>query len=487
MYGLAYNVQDSEIFDFIISGGHKMSDTQSAAGNRIASLLDANSFVEIGGQVTARSTDFNLSSAATPSDGVKTGYGTVDGSLVYVYSQDASVLGGTIGEMHARKITNIYRLARKMGAPVVGMIDCGGVRLEESTDALNSLGRIFKSLAMTSGVVPQITAVFGNCGGGLSFIPALSDFTFMESSNAKLFVNSPDAIEGNSADKEDNRTAGFQSENGNVDFVGTADEITAAMRKLIGFLPFNNEDEGSTVPCTDDLNRTCPGLASTVSDAADTIRVLADNGDFFEIKKDFAPCMITGFIRLNGATCGVVANRGDEETLRARGIEKAADFISFCDSFNIPVLTLANASGYHRCMCTERMTPKTGARLAYAYASATVPKVTVVTGKVYGSAYILMGSKAIGADIVYAWPTAEIGTMDAAAAAKIMNDGADADTIKAAAEEYGKLQLGVTSAARRGYVDTIIEDADTRKYVIGAFEMLYTKRENRPDKKHGTV
>lgn len=232
-----------------------MSESQSAAGRRITSLLDANSFVEIGGQVTARSTDFNLSAKSTPSDGVITGYGTVDGSLVYVYSQDAAVLGGTIGEMHAKKITNIYRLARKMGAPVVGMLDSNGVRLEESTDALNSLGRLYRSLVMTSGLVPSVMAVFGNCGGGLSFLPALADFTFMESTQAKLFVNAPDTIEGSSADRLDNRTADFQSENGNVDFTGTENEIFENIRKLIGFLPFNNEDDGSAVPCTDDLNR----------------------------------------------------------------------------------------------------------------------------------------------------------------------------------------------------------------------------------------
>ncbi len=464
-----------------------MSESQSAAGRRITSLLDANSFVEIGGQVTARSTDFNLSAKSTPSDGVITGYGTVDGSLVYVYSQDAAVLGGTIGEMHAKKITNIYRLARKMGAPVVGMLDSNGVRLEESTDALNSLGRLYRSLVMTSGLVPSVMAVFGNCGGGLSFLPALADFTFMESTQAKLFVNAPDTIEGSSADRLDNRTADFQSENGNVDFTGTENEIFENIRKLIGFLPFNNEDDGSAVPCTDDLNRSCAGLASTIGDASETLKAIADNNEFYEVKKAYGPGMITGFIRLNGATVGAVANRGDEASLRAKGIEKAADFITFCDAFNIPVLTLANASGFHQCVCTERRTPKEAARLAYAYANATVPKVTVVTGKAYGSAYILMGSKAVGADLVYAWPEAEIGMMDAKSAVKLMYDGSDAESLAKEEEAYRALQQSVASAARRGYVDTIIEDADTRKYVIGAFEMLYTKRENRPDRKHGTV
>lgn len=460
-----------------------MSDTQGAAGRRINSLLDANSFVEIGAQVTARSTDFNLSSAKAPSDGVVTGYGTVDGSLVYVYSQDASVMGGSIGEMHARKIVNILRMARRMGAPVIGILDCSGVRLEESTDSLNGLGEIYRAMSMNSGVVPQIAAVIGSCGGGLAFIPALSDFAFMADKGC-LYVNAPDAIEGNTAEKLDNRTAQFQAESGNVDVTGTEEEVFAAIRDLLGYLPANNEDEGEQIACTDDLNRSC-GAISSVETAKEAIAQIADNGVFFETKKDHATGIVTGFIRLNGSTVGVVANKAQGAVLCACGAEKAADFISFCDSFSIPVLTLASPAGFARKERIERVLPAAAARLIHAYASATVPKVTVVTGKAYGSAYAIMGSKAMGADMVYAWPNAEIGAMDAKAAAKIIS--ADAASVKENAEAFAALQLNVASAAQRGYVDTIIEDADTRKYVIGAFEMLYTKRENRPDRKHGTV
>ncbi|MDO4619678.1 MAG: carboxyl transferase domain-containing protein [Lachnospiraceae bacterium] len=460
-----------------------MSVTQNAAG-RIEALLDANSFVEIGGAVTARNTDFNLSAVETPSDGVITGYGTIDGSLVYIYSQDASVLGGSVGEMHAKKISNIYRFARRTGAPVIGLIDCSGVRLEESTDALNALGGIMRSQVMASGLIPQIAAVFGNCGGGLSIVPQLADFTFIEN-DAKLFVNSPDAVKGNTADKNDTSAAAFQMENGNADFCGSAEEIYAAIRELAVMLPLNNEDEGSAADVVDDLNRPCTGLASTLGNAADTLRIISDSGVFFETKRGFASCVVTGFIRLNGYTVGAVAN--NEAELCAKGVEKAADFIGFCDAFNIPVLTLVNATALKAQECTEKLFPRTGARLAYAYANATVPKVTVVAGKAYGTPYILMGSKALGADMVFAWPDAEIGTMDPKMAAKVMCDGADAETQKKAAADYAALQQSVTSAARRGYVDTIISDADTRKYVIGAFEMLYTKREERPDKKHGTV
>lgn len=460
-----------------------MSDTQGAAGRRINSLLDANSFVEIGAQVTARSTDFNLSSAKAPSDGVVTGYGTVDGSLVYVYSQDASVMGGSVGEMHARKIVNILRMARHMGAPVVGILDCSGVRLEESTDSLNGLGEIYRAMSMNSGVVPQIAAVIGSCGGGLAFIPALSDFAFM-AEGASLFVNAPDAIEGNTVEQLDNRKADFQAESGNVDVTGTEEEVFAAIRDLLGYLPANNEDEGEQIACTDDLNRSC-GAISGVETAREAIAQIADNGIFFETKKDHATGIITGFIRLNGTTVGVVANKAQGAVICGCGAEKAADFISFCDGFSIPVLTLASPSGFARKERVERVLPAAAARLIHAYASATVPKVTVVTGKAYGSAYAIMGSKAMGADMVFAWPNAEIGAMDARAAAKIIS--ADSASVKENADAFAALQLSVASAAQRGYVDTIIEDADTRKYVIGAFEMLYTKREYRPDKKHGTV
>lgn len=461
-----------------------MSETNNAAGMRIASLLDANSFVEVGGLVTARSTDFNLSAAKTPSDGVITGYGTVEGNLVYIYSQDASVLGGTVGEMHARKIARIYSLAMKTGAPVIGLIDCGGVRLEESTDALNALGLIMGRQAWASGVVPQIAAVYGSCGGGLAAVSALADFTFVEKDNGRIFVNAPDAIPGNSKEKCDTSSADWQFEAGNCDFVGSEEEIAARIRQLVGILPLNNEDEGASAPTADDLNRDCGALSTTIDDAKKTLEIISDGGLFFETKGGYASSMLTGFISLNGYTVGAVANSGCG-TIDADGAAKAARFISFCDAFNIPVFTLVNATGFKSCECQEARMPWASAKLAYAYASATVPKVTLVAGKAYGTPYVLMGSRALGADMVYAWKSAEIGTMDAAMAAKIMA-GKDGD-VSAIAGEYSDLQLSVNSAAARGYVDTVIDEADTRKYLIGAFEMLYTKRLDGPDRKHGTV
>ena len=464
-----------------------MSETVNAAGRRIASLLDANSFVEIGGQITARSTDFNLSAAQTPSDGVITGYGTIDGNLVYIYSQDASVLGGSVGEMHARKINRIYSLARKTGAPIIGLLDCSGIRLEEASDALAALGLIYRSQAMASGVIPQITAVYGNCGGGISVIPALADFNFIETGNGHLFVNAPDAIKGNDAGKCDNSAPDYQMEKGNADFAGTETELAEQIRLLVGMLPLNNEDEGAPFELADDLNRVCAGIEGLTGNAADMLRLLSDGGVFFETKREWAKSMVTGFIRLGGYTAGAVANCGSDTALCADGVLKAAEFIEFCDAFNIPVLTLANACSFNTCECNEKKMPKAAARLAYAYASATVPKVTVITGKAYGTPYVLMGSRTVGADMVFAWPSSEVGTMDASMAAKIMTGGTDGEAIRKTAASYTELQQNVVSAARRGYVDTVIEAADTRKYVIGAFEMLYTKREDRPDRKHGTV
>jgi len=479
-----------------------MSNTTSLslASKRIKALLDEGSFVEIGGAITARTTDFNMQQKETPADGVITGYGVIDGNLVYVYSQDASVLKGAIGEMHAKKIANIYDMAMKMGAPVIGFVDCAGLRLQEATDALNAFGSVYYKQAMASGVIPQITAVFGKCGGGLAVASAMTDFTFMEGKDGKLFLNSPNAIEGNEIGKCDTSSADFQSSKaGLVDAVGTEAEIMAEIRALVSILPANNEDDASYDECMDDLNRACAGIENAKDDTAIVAAMISDNNVFFETKRAFAKDMVTGFVRLNGMTVGVVANRSkvyDAEgniteefdgTLTPAGCKKAADFVEFCDAFNIPVVSFTNVTGFKACTCAEKNLARETAKLTYAFANATVPKVNVVIGKAYGSAYVTMNSKAIGADMVYAWPTSEIGMMDANLAAKIMYADEDAATIKEKAAEYKELQSSPMAAARRGYVDTIIAPADTRKYLIGAFEMLFTKREDRPAKKHGTI
>ena len=339
--------------------------TTSQASQRINALLDENSFVEIGGLVTARATDFNLKQTETPSDGVVTGYGLIDGNLVYVYSQDASVLNGSVGEMHAKKIVNIYELAMKMGAPVIGLIESAGLRLQEATDALNGFGEIYRSQALASGVIPQITAVFGSCGGGLALIPAMTDFAFMEKEKAKLFVNSPNALEGNEISRCDTSAAAFQSEEtGLVDMAADEASVLAQIRQLVSILPANNSDLAWT-DCTDDLNRACAQITGCVGDTAIALSQIADDGLFVEVKQDYAKDMVAGFIRLNGATIGAVANRTEvcdengevvqkfDAAISPNGAEKAAEFVNFCDAFDIPVLTLTNVTGFAATTCSE--------------------------------------------------------------------------------------------------------------------------------------
>ncbi len=472
---------------------------QNLAGSRITQLLDENSFVEIGAKVTARSTDFNMPNAEAPSDGVITGYGLIDGNLVYVFAQDPAVLGGTVGEMHAKKIAAVYDLALKMGAPVIGLLDSAGLRLQESTDALDAFGQIYLKQSLASGVIPQIAAVFGSCGGGLSVLAGLADFTFMEKDKAKLFVNTPNAIEGNRAEVCDTAAASFRAENGTVDFTGTEEEIFAGIRSLVDLLPSNNEDDVPYEDCEDDLNRACEGIEGFTADPAGSLALISDNGVFVETKAEYAKDTVTGFIKLNGLTVGAVANRsavyGEDGSVKedfnglmsAHGAEKAASFVNFCDAFGIPVLTLTNVRGFKASKCTEKRGAKAAAALTAAFAGATVPKVNVITGEAFGSAYVLMNSKALGADLTFAWDGARIGMMDAGLAAQIMYPEAGGDELAEQTKKYDELQESVLAAAKRGYVDTVINAADTRKYVIGAFEMLYSKRETRPSKKHGTV
>lgn len=471
----------------------------SKARQRISSLLDDSSFVEIGAGVTARATDFDMKPQDALSDGVITGYGAIEGNPVYVYSQDSSVLGGSVGEMHAKKIAHLYNLALKTGVPVIGMLDSSGMRLQEATDALAAFGKIYRKMSQASGVIPQITAVFGNCGGGLAVLCGLSDFTFMEEKGGKLFVNSPNAIPGNYTEKLDTAGADFQSAKaGLADFVAPEADIFEKMRALVAMLPLNNEDEVFE-ECEDDLNRPTAGMAGFAGDTAAALSQIADYNEFIEVKAAFAPSMVTGFMRLNGQTVGCVANRSQildengkakekfDTVLTPAGCKKAVSFISFCDAFNLPIVTLTNVTGYDASQDSEKKIAKATAALTFAFASTSVPKVNVVVGKALGTAAIAMNSGAIGADVTYCWPDAQIGTMNADDAARIMFDGQPADVVSQKAKEYAALQNSAKSAAARGYVDSIIDPDETRKYVIGALEMLYAKRVNAPAKKHGTV
>ena len=472
----------------------------SLAGKRIASLLDENRFVEIGARVSARSTDFNMEPKDAVADGVVTGYGLIDGRLVYVYSQDPEVLGGSVGEMHAAKIVSLYDLALKVGAPVIGLVDSAGLRLNEATDALAAFGKIYRAQAMASGVIPQITAVFGKCGGGLSLFTGMTDFTVMEEKNAKLFVNSPNALAQNYEEKNDTASSSFQAEQaGNVDLVANESEIYGEVRNLVSMLPSNNDEFGAVSDCTDDLNRAVSDIAGCVGDTAIALSLIADDNSYLELKSGFGKQITTGFIRLNGQTVGCVANRSEiydddnkkewesDSVLTVDAADKAADFVSFCDSFDIPVLTLTNVTGFEADIENEKGIARSASKLAYAFANATVPKVNVIVGKAFGTAGVIMNSKALGADMTIAWDSSKVGMMSADLAAKVMFDGKGDAAVSDGAKKYDELQNSIDSAARRGYVDQVIAAADTRKYVIGAFEMLYTKREDRPAKKHGTV
>lgn len=474
------------------------STAKLSAKDRILTLLDDNSFVEIGAMVTKRSTDFNMQQMSAPGDGVITGYGVINDSLVYVYSQDVAALNGTIGEMHAKKIVNLYRLAMKTGAPVIGLIDCAGIRLQEASDALASFGRLFKAEAMASGVVPQITAIFGECGGGLAVLSEMSDFVFM-SKDAKLFVTAPNAIAGNNEGKLDTASASFMETSGAVDYVGEDEvDVLNQIRSLVDVLPLNNEDECVEM-CNDDLNRASALYDDEIANPAIAMADISDNGAFVEIKAGYAKEMVTGFIKLNGATVGVLGNRtaikGEKSTtkfesvLTSDGCRKAAAFVKYCDSFGIPVLTLSNVTGYSACSCNAKSIATAAAQMTFAFADATVPKINLVTGKSYGTAYAAFNSKSLGADMEFALEGAEIGAMDAKLAAQIVYAGEvnTEDALNAKAEEYRKEANSAENAARRGYVDAIISASEVRAQIIYAFEMLSTKKEIRPSKKHGTV
>lgn len=444
-----------------------MGNDLSQAQARINALLDDNSFVELQSLVTSRNTDFNLDAKKEPSDGVIIGHGLVDGTLVFVFSQDADVLGGTIGEMHAKKILSVYDMALKVGAPVIGFIDCGGVRLQESFDALEALGSVIERAADVKGVIPQLICVAGNCGGGLSVLPALADFTFMVD-GAKLFINSPDTISGNSTDKCDTSSAAFQFEEaGTVDMHGSLAEVVSSMRQVISMIP------NDIVEASDDLNRAAEGLESKLTDAAAVATELADNRQFVELKAGFAKEMVTGLIKLDGVTIGVVGNReiDGEAVLSAAGCEKAADFVDLCDMYEIPVLSITNVAAFKSCTCQEKRLPRALSQMTQRFVDASVPKINLITKQGYGTPYVLMNSKSLGADLVYAFDTTSVGAMEASKAAKILADnGTDAAAIE---KDYAELQDSALTAAAHGHIDRIVSMADARKYIIAGFEMFF--------------
>lgn len=453
------------------------NSAKMSARQRIEALVDANSFVEIGGLVTKRNTDFNMQEKEVPADGVITGYGVIDSGLVYVYSQDVTALNGSIGEMHAKKIARLYEMAMKAGAPVIGLIDCAGVRVQEAVDALAGFGEIYISKVKASGVIPQISAILGSCGGGVAVSSLLSDFTFMDAQNGKLFVNSPNAIDGNSTEKCDTADAAFQAEAGNVDFVCEGEsEVLAQIRSLVQILPANFDDYAGK-DTEDDMNRVISGFEGMVSDPAAALAQIADGNVFIETKKTFATDMITGFMTLNGGTVGAVAN-GSDGVLTTAGCKKAEKFVYFCDAFGIPVVTFTNVKAYASSKEEEKTIGQAVADLTCAFASAEVPKVNVITGEAFGSGYVAMNSKHIGADLVLALEGAKVGVMDAKSAARVMYEdeiSKEADSkaaLEEKAKEFDEMQCNINVAAKRGYVDNIIEGSEIRKQLIYAMQMF---------------
>lgn len=459
-------------------------NSSSAAGQRILSLLDNNSFVEIGAGVRARATDFQMDPADMPADGVITGYGVINDRLVYVYSQDSDVLGGSIGEMHAKKIIQVYDLAVRTGAPVIGLLDSSGLRVQEGTDGLDAFARLYGAMAKASGVIPQITAVFGRCAGGLAIAASLSDFTFMEE-NAQLFVNAPNTIAGNYEEKNNTASAASRAAAGCTDYVGTETDVLSKIRELVCILPSNFEDDIAS-ECRDEMNRDCTGAAASVDDPALLAAEAADNGRFFELKSDHARDMVTGFARFGGTTAGVAGNRktASGNVLTADGCAKAADFVRYCDAFGIPVITFSNVDGFARTIEDENRAGLAAARLTSVFAGSTVAKINVITGRLLGSAYAVMNAKGTGADITMAFPGSYIGIMDADLAARVIAPEAGQQELLRLKEEYESKQGSPDSAAARGLVDLVVDPLDLRRYLIGTLEILYTKRAQMPVRKH---
>ena len=467
------------------------------AKNRILDLLDPGTFVEIGAGITAKDGTWSRETAGAPSDGVITGYGLIDSRPVYVYSQDASVLGGSMSTMHAEKILRLYATAQKTGDPVIGLLDSTGLRLEEGLSGLEAFGKLLTAQNAASGLIPQITAVFGTCGGGASILPALSDFTFMEADKGRLFYQSPNTLPGNAEDVLDTSSAEFRTSTaGSVDFSGTESEILAEMRRLIRFLPSNCDDRLDPREAMNDINAVYPELEAFRDDPISMLLQLCGPDGVWECRRSYAPEMRTALIEIGGFVAGVVANGISEEmsgsdiangkNMTMRGTKKAAAFVRFCDAFSIPVLSFVNTGGFISSVEDESGLPESAAALASAFTGSSVPKICLVTGKAIGSAYLIMNSRALGADLVYAWQNAEISAIDAVSAARILTDTSDKAALREAEETYRAEHAGLAEAVACGIVDTVIDPQETGKYLIGALDMLFTKSDGPVEKKHAS-
>ncbi len=478
------------------------------ARERLISLFDENTFVEVDAFVETRGIDFDLQKKKVAGDGVITGYGSVDGRLVFASAQDFTIIGGSLGEMHAKKITKAMDMALKTGAPFICMNDSGGARIQEGVDSLSGYGDIFYRNTLSSGVIPQISVIMGPCAGGAVYSPAITDFIFMVEKTSYMCITGPDVIRSVTGEDVTTETLGgadiHNAKSGVAHFkFGNEEACIAGIKRLLSFLPDNNTSGVPAYLCEDDLNRLNPEFNQIIPDDAnkpydmkDVIRGVVDNGDFLEIQGSFAGNIIIGFGRMNGKTVGVLANQPNfmAGVLDVNSADKGARFVRFCDSFNIPLVTFTDTPGYLPGVGQEHSgVIRHGAKLLYAFSEATVPKINVITRKAIGGAYIAMNSKHLGADMVFAWPTAEIAVMGAAGAANIVfkkeitsaEDPSKAREQKI--EEYREKFSNPYVAASRGYVDDVIEPSTTRARIINSLEMLSSKKQEKPARKHGNI
>ena len=491
-----------------LGGGEKRIERQHKAGRltareRLKLLLDPNTFVELDKFVTHRATDFDMDKNKIPGDGVVTGYGKIDDRLVYVFAQDFTVFGGTLSRANADKVVKIMDLAMKMGAPVIGLNDSGGARIQEGVESLGGYADIFYRNTMASGVIPQISAILGPCAGGAVYSPAITDFIFMVKESSYMFVTGPEVIKTVTHEEVTKEDLGgamtHNSKSGVAHFLSKDDEESMMMvRELMSFLPSNNMEDPPIVPCTDDIKRTDKKLDTIVPiepnkpyDMRDIIISAVDDRNFFEVQPHYAQNMVIGFARLCGRSIGIVANQPASlaGVLDINSSIKGARFVRFCDAFNIPLITFEDVPGFLPGTTQEwGGIIKHGAKLLYAFSEATVPKITLITRKAYGGAYDVMSSKHIGADINYAYPTAEIAVMGSEGAVNIIfRDALTDEEKKKAVENYQNAFASPYKAAELGYIDEIIYPHQTRFKLIQALEMLQSKSKSNPPKKHGNI
>jgi len=490
-------------------GGAHRIEAQHAKGKlsareRVELLLDEGSFEEYDMFVTHRCTDFDMQQNKPAGDGVVVGWGTVNGRQVYVFSQDFTVLGGSVSATHAMKICKIMDMAMQNGAPVIGINDSGGARIQEGVDSLAGYGEVFQRNIMASGVVPQISLIMGPCAGGAVYSPAMTDFIFMVKDSSYMFVTGPDVVKTVTNEVVTAEELGGASTHTRKSSVADGAfendvEALAEVRRLIDFLPLNNREKPPVRPFFDDparieesLDTLVPANANTPCDMKELIEKIADEGDFYEIQAEYAKNIITGFIRLEGRTVGVVANQPMvlAGVLDIDSARKAARFVRFCDAFEIPILTLVDVPGFLPGTKQEYDgVIKHGAKLLFAYGEATVPKVTVITRKAYGGAYVVMASKHLRADVNYAWPTSEVAVMGAKGATEILyrSELGDAEKIAKRTKDYEDAFANPFVAAERGFIDEVIQPRSTRKRVARAFAMLRNKQQSMPWKKHDNI